>query len=149
MHEYTVEFRIYGKELDPAAVTDNLALRPKEVRRVGEVRGKATRWEESMWSYDGLPQGESTKSWDSLEEALVFVVKKLWPVRNKLEQYKQQHKVVLWCGHFQSSFDGGPTLSPATLKMLGEFGAEVFIDNYFSESEALSPKASKDHRTTP
>ena len=88
-----------------------------------------------MWSYDGFPQGESAKSWDSLDEALVFVLQKLWPVRNKLEEYKQRHKVILWCGHFQSSFDGGPTLSPATLKMLGEFGAEVFIDNYLSESD--------------
>jgi hypothetical protein len=90
MHEYTVELRIYGKQLDPAAVTDDLDLQPKEVRRMGEERGEATRWEESMWSYDGSPQGENAKSWSSLDEALVFVVQKLWPVRNKLEEYRQQ-----------------------------------------------------------
>ena len=135
MHEYAVEFRIYGKELDPAAVTDDLALHPKQVRRVGEERGNASIWQESMWSYDGFPQGESAKSWDSLDEALVFVLQKLWPLRSKLEEYKQRHKVILWCGHFQSSFDGGPTLSPSTLKMLGEFGVEMFIDNYFSEPD--------------
>lgn len=94
-----------------------------------------------MWSYDGFPQGESPKSWDSLDEALVSVVQKMWPVRHKLEGYKQRYKVILRCGHFQSSFDGGPTLSPSTLKMLGEFGVEVFIDNYLSEVE--TPASSK------
>ena len=88
-----------------------------------------------MWSYDGFPQGGNAKSWDSLDEALVFVLQELWLVRNKLEEYKQRHKVILWCGHFQSSFDGGPTLSPATLRMLGEFGVGMFIDNYFTEPE--------------
>jgi len=58
MHQYTVELRIYGKQLDPAAVTHDVALQPKQVRRVGEERGNASIWEESMWSYDGFPQGE-------------------------------------------------------------------------------------------
>ena len=137
MHEYTVELRICGKELDPAAVTADFNLQPTQVRRVGEEKGKAKRWEEAMWSYDGFKQEEKEKSWDSLDEALVFIVRKFWPLRDKLEEYKQRHKVILWCGHFQSSFDGGPTLSPATLKMLGEFGAELFIDNYFPDPGSL------------
>ena len=135
MHEYTVEFRIYGKELDPAAVSRDLGLQPKDVRRAGRERRNETGSEEAMWSYDGLPQPERSKSWDSLDEALVFVLKSLWPIKNKLEEYKKRHNVILWCGHFQSSFDGGPTLSPMTLKMLGEFGVQVFIDNYFSKSD--------------
>jgi hypothetical protein len=48
--------------------------------------------------------------------------------------------VILWCGHFQSSFDGGPTLSPELLKQLGEFEVELFIDNYFSEERSDTPE---------
>lgn len=135
MHEYTVELRICGKKLDPAAVTADLGLQPTQVRRMGEERGKAKKWEEAVWSYDGFKQGGNEKSWDSLDEALVFMLRELQPLRSKLEEYKQRHKVILWCGHFQSSFDGGPILSPSTLKMLGDFGVELFIDNYFSDPE--------------
>lgn len=134
MHEYTVELRICGRELDPEAVTADLALHPTQVRRLGEERGKSKKWEETVWSYDGFKH-EKGKSWDSLDEALVFMLRKLWPLRSKLEEYKQRHKVILWCGHFQSSFDGGPTLCPSTLKMLGDLGVELFIDNYFSDPD--------------
>jgi len=41
-----------------------------------------------------------------------------------------------WCGHFQSGFDGGPTLTPDLLRRLGEFGADLFIDNYFSPDDS-------------
>ncbi|MGH9907882.1 MAG: DUF4279 domain-containing protein, partial [Pyrinomonadaceae bacterium] len=115
MHEYTVEFRIYGKDLIPEAVTEDLGLQPQQIRSAGQKRDHKTNWEESMWSYDGFPPNERSKSWASLEEGLVFVIRKLWPVKDKLEEYKRRFKVMLWCGHFQSSFDGGPTLSPSTL----------------------------------
>lgn len=38
--------------------------------------------------------------------------------------------LVWWCGHFQSSFDGGPMISPSLLTRLGEFGVLLFIDQF-------------------
>lgn len=133
MHEYTIEFRICGNDLNVSAVTDELALEPSLVRNVGERRSETTKWEEALWSYNGFPASVGSKSWKSLEEGLTFVLERLWPLRQKIDTYKGKFKLILWCGHFQSVANGGPTLSPEILKRLGEFGVELFIDNYFSE----------------
>ncbi len=69
--------------------------------------------------------------WSSIEEGLIFVMDKLWPHRDVIAGYQSTSRVMWWCGNFQTTFDGGPTLSPSLLKRLGEFGAELFIDNYF------------------
>lgn len=42
------------------------------------------------------------------------------------------------CGHFQNTFDGGPTLSPSLMSRLGEFGTELFLDCYFSDENPHS-----------
>jgi hypothetical protein len=136
MHEYTVEFRILGKDLVPAVITDELCLDPAHIRNVGERRDSNTRWEEALWAYDGYSGSSSDRTWDSLENGLRFVLDKLWPVRDKIESYKPRFRLILWCGHFYSSFNGGPTLSPALLRLLGEFGVELFIDNHSYEDGA-------------
>jgi hypothetical protein len=133
MHEYTIEFRISGNDLNVSSVTDSLELEPSVVRSVGERRGETSEWEEALWSYNGFPASAGSKPWKSLEEGLTFVLEKLWPLRQKIDAYKGKFKLILWCGHFQSAADCGPTLSPGILKTLGDFGVELFIDNYFCE----------------
>ena len=135
MQEYTVEFRIHGSDLDVSSVTDALGLEPCLVRHVGERRSETERWQEGLWSYNGFPASAGSKSWRSLEEGLSFLLDKLWPIRERIEVYKRQYKVILWCGHFQSSNNEIAVLSPLILKRLGDFGVELFIDHYFSESE--------------
>ena len=132
MNEYTVEFRIYGVDLDVTAVTNELQIEPSISRLVGDRRDKARQWEDAMWSYNGFDSAQGIKSWNSLEEGLNFVLDRLWPVRSSILNYQSTYKVILWCGHFQSSANGGTTLSPSTLKRLAEFGVELFIDNYCS-----------------
>jgi hypothetical protein len=126
-HEYTVEFRIFSKTLDPNEITKELGLKPCQIRLEGSL-GPGNRLQQGMWAYDG---GEESKTWDSLSDGLLFLLDKLWPLRDKIAKYKPDAKLIWWCGSFQSSFDGGPTLSAALLSRLGEFGAELFIDNYF------------------
>jgi len=133
MHQYTVEFRIHGIDLDVSSVTVDLGLEPSLIRRAGEHRSKTEQWAEAMWAYNGFPEVAGSKHWTSLEEGLSFVLEKLWPVRNKLDTYRGKRKLILWCGHFQSSFDGGPSLSPAILQRLGEFGADLYLDTYLSD----------------
>ncbi len=140
MHEYTVELRISGAELDPASVTQELALEPSIVRKVGERRSEGQGWAQALWGYNGLfshsdDGSNAAHPWASLEEGLTFLLDKLEPLRSQIEKYKENYDVVFWCGHFQSSFDGGPTLSANLLRRLGEFGVDLYIDNYNVESE--------------
>jgi uncharacterized protein DUF4279 len=132
MSEYSVEFRIYGKDLDISQVTADLGLTPSLVKQVGDRKGKDIYWEEAVWGYDGSEEGAKDRYWDSLSEGLTFILEALKPVKDKLEKYKSNYKLILWCGHFQSTFDGGFTLPPHLLKLLGEFGVELFVVNYFS-----------------
>lgn len=132
MHEFTVEFRIHGHDLDVPSVTATLGLSPSLVRDVGERRSGTTKWEEAMWAYNGFPESAVAVAWPSLEDGLRFVLEKLWPIKDVIETYKRKHKVVLWCGHFQSDSNASTSLSSDTLKKLGEFGVELFVDSYCS-----------------
>jgi hypothetical protein len=128
-HKYSVEFRIWSDTLDAEAVSRELGLQACQKQTAGATRFQG-RIDRGMWAYNG-PPGSPTE-WTSLEDGLQHVIRHLWPHREKLSKYAATSELVWWCGHFQSSFDGGPTLSSELLKRLGEFGAVLYIDNYFS-----------------
>jgi hypothetical protein len=133
-HEYTVEFRIFSEKLNPSEITQELGLQPCQTR-VADAPGSVGRLPQGiqeMWAYDG---GEGSITWESLEDGLTFVLDKLWSHRETIAKYKASGELVWWCGNFQSSLNGGPTLRSTLLKRLGEFGADLFIDNYFSANE--------------
>lgn len=134
MHSYSVQLRISGGELDPESVSKLLELRPDQVRLKGAARGSRGAWPESMWSYGGRSY-EVTREWGSLEEALLELLNELWPRRDLISALAQKFEVVWWCGHFQSSFDGGPTFSAALLQRLAQFGVPLYLDNYFCPDE--------------
>ena len=76
--KFTVEFRIYGKALDPGAVTVVLP---------GTRRGSRI-VEEAMWAFNGSEDGEaSSPEWSTLEEGLKSVLEKLWSRRDLIAQY--------------------------------------------------------------
>ena len=128
-HSYSIEIRISGIDLVPAEVSKDLQLIPLNTENIGakflnRVRTKA------LWSYNGSSSGESLE-WDSLEEGLHFVLDKLDPLTHKFNLYKEKYEIYWWCGHYQSSFDGGPSFSPFLLKRLSDFGVELLLDCYF------------------
>jgi hypothetical protein len=134
MHTYSVQFRINGKDLDPGEVTRKLGLEPNQVRIAGERRSANQVWHESLWSYDGgTASAETAREWTSLEDGLLYVLERLLPKRELIQEYAKSHEAVWWCGHFQSGFDGGPTLSASLMRILGELGIPLFIDNYCRE----------------
>jgi hypothetical protein len=130
MHRYTVELRIVGRDLDPEGVTHSFGIPPSQVRRKGEpkVEGSTSTWTVNMWAFEILPPGRD--DWSSLEDALVALLNRISPVRGRLQAYLPTNEAYIWCGHFTSSFDGGPTLSPALLKALGDLGVQLFLDTY-------------------
>jgi len=135
MHRYTVELRIFGPNLDPEEVTRRLGLPPSQVRRKGEprVKGAASIWTESMWGFEVRPEGAD--DWLSLEDGLKAILATFGPKRDQLKHYFGENQACLWCGHFTSSFDGGPTLSPTILSSLGDLGCRLFLDTCFFEED--------------
>jgi hypothetical protein len=130
-HKYSVQFRIISETLDPKVVTRNVGLQPNQVWIAGSPCGPRKTYP-GMWGYNGSTS-DTAVFWSSLTEGLEFVLEKLWPHREAIKSFGESGaKLIWWCANFQSGFDGGPLLSPALLARLGEFGAELFIDNYIS-----------------
>ncbi|GLQ95532.1 DUF4279 domain-containing protein [Dyella acidisoli] len=134
MHSYSIQLRVSGIDVDPESVTNFLELPPSLSRLKGEKRGQNSVWTESLWSYGGK-YCEVTREWKSLEEGLLELMEELWPKRDLICSLAKKSDVIWWCGHFQSSFDGGPTFSIVLMRRLAEFGVPLYLDNYFRSEE--------------
>lgn len=128
MHQYTVELRIAGQNLDPDEVTKHLGIEPTQVRRRGERRSENSTWTENMWAYEIIPSQQ--EAWQSLSDGLMTLLESMRPLYSQIHSYLPANSVYLWCGHFTSSFDGGPALSPTLLRALSDFGVELVLDTY-------------------
>ena len=129
MHSYLVSLRISGEALDPSQITTDLGLEPTQVRYKGQRRGPNSIWEEALWEYEAQPTN-GARDWRSLEDGSQVLLSVFDSRQRSLREYQQKFKVFLFCGHFTSSFDGGPTFSPALLERLGEFEVELYLDTY-------------------
>jgi hypothetical protein len=123
MHTYSVALRIVGSGLDVAQVSAKLRLQPTQTKVVKQPPDM------QLWAYEVCP-GNGNTLWDSLEDGLRTLLSVFAGREGELQKYQSGYKVFLWCGHFSSSFDGGPTLSPQMLKALGDFGVELILDTY-------------------
>lgn len=128
MHSYTVELRIVGENLDLDDVTRTIGITPSQVRRKGEHRSKNSTWTRNMWGLDVLPPNGS--EWNSLEDGLAALMNRIRPHQSQIQSYLPANELYVWCGHFTSSFDGGPTLSANILKSIGDLGAQLCLDTY-------------------
>ena len=135
MHRYSVQFRISGTNVIPSEITRGLDLQPNQIRIIGEKRSGDRTWDESLWSYDGTSNDLGSKEWESLEDGLLFVLNKLLPKKDLIRNYVENSEAIWWCGHFQSSFNGGPELSASLLRQLADFGVPLFLDNYFGNEQ--------------
>lgn len=130
-HIYTVQFRLYGSDLVPSEISAQIGLNACNGSRRPAVKknGKPTN---GIWAYDGSEDMAVKKTeWSSLEEGIIFVLEKIKPYHSAVLECSKIYQGIWWCGHFQSSFDGGPTLSVNILKEISQFGFPIFIDNYF------------------
>ena len=131
MHIYTVELRVSGKDLDISKITTALRLQPTNTRLKGEKLGQLKALKESMWGFDVRPV-RGKQEWESLETALNAALGRFRPKKLLLRKLAHRYDVYLWCGHFTSSFDGGPRLSPKLLRGLADLGVELVLDTYCS-----------------
>ncbi len=139
MHDYTVELRIQGKDLEVSEVSATLGLEPTNTRQAGQKLTRTRVYEKAMWGYEVYPPSsggdERRHHWESLEAGLKALLALMMPLKRPIAEYQGKFEVCVWIGHFSSSFDGGPTLSPAMLKALSEFGVKLSFDTYFSQPE--------------
>ena len=113
MHKYLVELRIIGDWLDEEEVSRHLGLKASQFSRKGEVQFQKA-LQRSVWQLDSRPSKDSLE-WLSLEEGLTRLIEELMPVKGALDELQTSSDVSIVCGHFTSSFGGGPTLSPSVL----------------------------------
>lgn len=131
---YSVEFRIEGKLLVPSEVTLVLDLEPCRIEN-GDTLNSVGKRRVPLWSYDGLSSELvfSENEWDSIEEGLQYLLRRLSPKKELIQALLGGHKIYWWCGHFQQSFDGKTSFSPTLLKELSDFGVPLIVSNYHSE----------------
>lgn len=134
-HIYTVEIRFSGDGLNPVEISERTGLTPSTTW-IGPATASASRSGHPVWGYNGEGEAGFQPEWLSLEEGLGFVTGRLLHVRATLLDFSRIYRGVWWCGHFQTSFDGGPTLSPQLLGRLASFGLPLFIDNYFEAGKS-------------
>jgi hypothetical protein len=127
---YTVEFRIESRVLVPSEVTSLLNLQPSQTRDINITEGSNTR-HIPLWAYDGF-NVESNHEWESLEDGLIYLLDQLQPKKDLIWSKFGEFDMYWWCGHFQQSFDGGPTFSPKLFIRLADFGVPLILKNYLS-----------------
>ena len=131
-HIYTVELRFFGDQLEPSEISALLNLHPSGTFRHSQNQF-AIRKRRPYWAYNGQGAEGFQSEWSCLEEGLEFLINSLNTRKAEIIALAHQFDGLWWCGHFQTSFDGGPMLSPKLLTAIGSFEIPLSIDNYFSD----------------
>jgi hypothetical protein len=131
-HAYTVELRFSGDQLEPSEISVRLNLQPSDTLSQSQNQ-PSTRKRHPYWAYNGQGEVGFQPEWASLEDGLEFLLKILGSRKAEIIALAHQFDGLWWCGHFQTSFDGGPTLSPMLLTEIGSYGIPLSIDNYFAD----------------
>ena len=133
-HVYTVELRFSGDQLELSEISARLNLQPSNAFSQSQSQIH-TRKRRPFWAYNGHGALGFQSEWISLEDGLKFLLENLSSKKPEIVALADQFDGLWWCGHFQASFDGGPTLSPKLLTEIGSYGIPMRIDNYFSDHE--------------
>ena len=131
-HVYTVELRFSGDQLEPSEISAKLNL-PSSNSLSPSQSQLRSRKRRPYWAYNGHGEIGFQTEWASLEDGLRFLLKCLSIRKTEVIALSNQFDGLWWCGHFQSSFDGGPILSGKLLTELGSYEIPLGIDNYFSD----------------
>jgi hypothetical protein len=131
-HIYTVELRFSGDQLEPSEISSRLNLQSSDAFSQSQNQS-SKRKRCPYWAYNGQGEKGFQSEWLRLEDGLEFLLKNLSSRKAEIISLARQFDGLWWCGHFQASFDGGPTLSPKLLSEIGSYGIPLSIDNYFSD----------------
>jgi hypothetical protein len=126
-------FRLLGDRLDPASVTEWLALHPTGAMSKGEELpagkyGKAHRRHTGVWLLESEHQITST----SLERHVVWLLEQVEPRAEALAIVRAalDLRADFFCYWVSKTGDGGPELSPTTLRRIAALDVPLGIDFY-------------------
>ena len=131
-HAYTVELRFSGDRLEPTEISARLNLQPSNAWSPAQNQS-VTKKRRPYWAYNGQGEVGFQAEWGSLEDGLGFLINGLSSRKSEVIALARQFDGLWWCGHFQASFDGGPTLSAKLLTEMGSYEVPLSIDNYFND----------------
>jgi len=125
MHKYLMETRIIGDWIDEEEVSRHFGFEASQFSRKGEVQLQEVLLR-SVWQLDSRPSKDCLE-WLSLEEGLIRLIEKLMPVKRALDELQTSSDVSIVCGHFTSSFGGGPTFVTSALDIsIRRLGASLW-----------------------
>jgi hypothetical protein len=130
LHRSISSLRIHGAALDPDEISETLNCIPTECFRNGQIiRGSVTGREHvkkgGMWSLratDYKPENLDAQVAELLEKLPSDLA--IWAAISK------KYKVDLFCGLFMKKGNEGFSLSPGTLRALGDRSIELQMDLY-------------------
>lgn len=131
-HVYTVELRFSGDQLEPIEISSQLNLKASSTWAKSQNQSIA-RSRRPYWAYNGKEEDGFQSEWGSLEDGLAFLIKSLRSKKSEVIALTSLYDGIWWCGHFQSSFSGGPTFSAELLSEVSSYGMPLSIDNYFND----------------
>jgi hypothetical protein len=126
----TASLGIYGEPLDLKEITQRLGLTPTSSGRKGEIRNSARvknprPRRNSFWLLKSpLPDLQP------LQEHLQWLVDKLEPKREVLEELARRFQIKFICGFSSGNGQGGCTLDPGLLARLSSFEIPLVLDLY-------------------
>lgn len=126
----TVELRIEGVGLEPAAVTQLLQLQPTTSWGVSESANPKRR-DSGLWAYGA---NAPELSWKSLEEGLEANLAVLEPLQREIARLSETCEVYWWIGWFHRPGAHAEKLSPELMHRLASLGIEIAMNAYEQES---------------
>lgn len=122
-----VTLRILKDDLVVEDVTNRLGISPSESQMKGQERSQKRVAETGGWFLcsKGIVNSKDTR------RHLDWLIEQLMPKQKELQDMQTEGFVMdVPCYWLSSSGQGGPTLSPSTMKSLGELGLELWFDVY-------------------
>ncbi len=133
MPRSTVSLRVFGDDLDPAAVSRLLGCEPDQSYRKGDLvspgRNTATR-KCGMWSLKA--QEIDPENYDAQVEA---VLSKVTQDSETWRALGERYEIDLFCGFFMDTTNQGFSLSTRTIGALAARGIEPGFDIYASSPD--------------
>jgi hypothetical protein len=131
--------KIYGKNLDPAAVTSALRLDPSGTQRMGDVRTGAGGIQSRPCPVGGwFLSSEGAVESKDVRRHLDWLLAHLLPKKRELEVLQQQPGVTMGvdCVWWSAAGQGGPTLWPEQMRVMADLNLECSFDvAFFGEPE--------------
>ena len=129
--------RLFGDDMVPEDVTALLGAQPTRTTTRGQVNqlGKGPRtWRTGSWRLEA-PDAEPANPDGQIAE----ILDELTPDLEVWRALAARFKIDLFCGWFMAGGNEGVSLSPDTLRRLGERGIRLEIDLYGGEDDDAPP----------